>query len=100
MAFGIDRQELQQWKDKVESGEIAFLTHFWFDERFPHSTSVTKVGCLNTKKLAKWGTKYGLKADWIHQDPRHPHFDLVGDKQLHILKAENLHNHIQRFNLN
>lgn len=33
MAFGIDRQELSRWKEAVERGEIAYLTHFWLDPR-------------------------------------------------------------------
>ena len=28
MAFGINRQELSEWKDRVSRGELAYLTHF------------------------------------------------------------------------
>ncbi|MCY8098432.1 hypothetical protein MOB81_20475, partial [Bacillus atrophaeus] len=33
MAFGIHRGELNRWKEAVKSGEIAFLTHYWLDDR-------------------------------------------------------------------
>lgn len=98
MAFGIKREELSEWKRKVNNGEIAFLTHFWEDPRFPGATSVTKVGCKDIHKLAKWGTKYGLKREWIHLT-KYPHFDLFTDKQKHILYAENQIQQIERFNL-
>ena len=29
MAFGIKKDELNEWKSKVRNGEIAFLTHYW-----------------------------------------------------------------------
>ena len=45
MAFGIKRHELNEWKRKTLNGEIAFLTHYWYDQRFPEYYSVTKVGC-------------------------------------------------------
>lgn len=35
MAFGINREELTRWKKAVSAGEIAFLTHYWLDPRFP-----------------------------------------------------------------
>lgn len=99
MAFGINREELICWKKRVSKGEIAFLTHFWQDDRFPNCTSVTKVGCSDLKKLVKWGQKYHLKKEWIHQKEKYPHFDLFGEIQLKVLKNEGLYNHIQRFRL-
>ncbi|MCA0969027.1 hypothetical protein LCM20_00320 [Halobacillus litoralis] len=99
MAFGLKREELMAWKRKVKNGEIAFLTHFWIDERFPGCDTVTKVGSSDLKALKKWGKQYGLRPEWIHQDPRFPHFDLFGETQYRILKAENQLNQIERFNL-
>jgi len=99
MAFGVKRKELVDWKRKVEKGEIAFLTHFWLDDRFPGCDTVTKVGCSNIEKLSQWGAQYGLNARWIHHDPRFPHFDLFGDHQYKILRKEQKWEHIERFNL-
>src|SRR5699024_11994414 len=75
MAFGIKKEELAIWKSKVKMGEIAFLTHYWLDERFPSCFTVTKVGCSNIPKLRAWGKQYGLKETWIHYDDDYPHFD-------------------------
>ncbi|CEG27391.1 hypothetical protein [Bacillus sp. B-jedd] len=95
MAFGIKRKDLAEWKQKIDRGEIAFLTHYWLDERFPACNTVTKVGCLDLKKLADWGREYGLKEEWIHHRPDgYSHFDLIGSRQKEILKAEGLHAHI------
>lgn len=99
MAFGITREELQKWKRRVKSGKIAFLTHYWQDDRFPNCYSVTKVGCNDTDKLIAWGHKHNLKAKWIHYDKEYPHFDLFGEKQIKILLKEKKFNHIERFNL-
>lgn len=88
MAFGITRRELAEWKKQAQIGEVAFLTHFWIDERFPDCTSVTKVACADLKKLVKWGGQYGLKEEWIHQRSEYPHFDLLGERQRFILKQE------------
>jgi hypothetical protein len=99
MAFGIRRQELMEWKEKVKRGEIAFLTHYWHDERFPEYTSVTKVGCSDIEKLAAWGKQYGLRKEWIHQRGEFPHFDLLGETQKKILQQEGLTEHLQRFHL-
>lgn len=98
MAFGIKKAELQLWKQKVQNGEIAFLTHYWQDDRFPHSTTVTKVGCNSICRLIQWGNKYNLKKDWIHQSA-YPHYDLFGDKQKEILLNEQKYDHIERFNI-
>ncbi|TMU87420.1 hypothetical protein FGG79_04645 [Bacillus sp. BHET2] len=98
MAFGLHKQELWDWKRRVKRGEIAFLTHYWLDDRFPNARSVTKVGCSNIKTLSQWGEKYGLKKEWIHErEDGYPHFDLIGDIQLDILLKEGLHEHIARF---
>lgn len=99
MAFGITRQELTKWKQDVIQGEIAFLTHYWLDDRFPHSHCVTKVGCSNVVKLANWGSQFGLKKEWIHHYDQYPHFDLLGDKQVDILKYYGLEDHIMKFKL-
>ncbi|MFC0274064.1 hypothetical protein ACFFIX_22190 [Metabacillus herbersteinensis] len=100
MAFGLKRAELLQWKESVQKGEIAFLTHFWLDDRFPGSHCVTKVGCSDVEKLACWGKEYGLKREWIHFDQRFPHYDLMGEIQLKVLRKQRLENHILRFKLN
>lgn len=99
MAFGINRKELKQWKEKVKSGDIAFLTHYWVDDRFPGCHTVTKVGCANLEKLFNWGRSYGLRDEWVHKREKFPHYDLFGDIQKNILKKERLFDHIQRFNL-
>ncbi|MEI2663226.1 hypothetical protein [Rossellomorea sp. LJF3] len=98
MAFGLTKQELNRWKHQVRNGQIAFLTHYWLDERFPNVRSVTKVGCCNIDVLSRWGQKYGLKKEWIHQrKDGFPHFDLLGDIQYEILMKEGLQEHIARF---
>lgn len=99
MAFGIKRQDLKQWKMKVMANEIAFLTHFWLDPRFPGCDTVTKVGCLDKEKLISWGKQYGLQAEWLDERGKFPHFDLFGYRQLEILRAENQWEQIRRFKL-
>lgn len=99
MAFGIDRKELRTWQKKVLAGEIAFLTHYWLDERFPESTCVTKVGCSDLEKLIQWGESYQLKKEWIDMDPKYPHYDLFGSIQKEILEKEGQIDQIIRFNL-
>lgn len=61
MAFGIRKEDLRAWKKAIEDGEIAFLTHYWLDDRFPGCKTVTKVGCRDIQRLAQWGKTYGLK---------------------------------------
>lgn len=97
MAFGIKREELNEWKEKVNRGEIAFITHYWLDDRFPKMKTVTKVGCCDINKLIRWGKKYGLKSEWVHRNEKYPHFDLIGSFQKDILKAEGLLNQLKRF---
>ncbi|MDR7001709.1 hypothetical protein [Neobacillus niacini] len=95
MAFGIRRDELNEWKRKIDRGEIAFLTHYWLDDRFPGDKTVTKVGCNDLEKLAEWGRKYGLKKEWIdHRKDGYSHFDLLGERQKEILQTEGLLKHI------
>jgi len=95
LAFGIKRQALHEWKKKIEQGEIAFLTHYWLDERFPGCKTVTKVGCLDLDQLADWGKKYGLRKEWIHhRKDGYSHFDLLGERQKEILQQEGLFEHI------
>ncbi|MFJ5718180.1 hypothetical protein [Neobacillus sp. NPDC093127] len=95
MAFGIKRREITEWKRKIDNGEIAFLTHYWLDDRFPGCKTVTKVGCHDLGKLATWGKQYGLKKEWIHyRVDGYSHFDLLGDRQKEILQKECLLDHI------
>lgn len=98
MAFGIKRAELHAWKKKVDKAEIAFITHFWRDARFPNATTVTKVGCGELSTLIDWGMQYGLKEEWIHHG-RYPHFDLFGKRQKEILIKEAQFDQMNRFNL-
>ncbi|NMD70473.1 hypothetical protein HHO41_09230 [Bacillus sp. DNRA2] len=95
MAFGIKREELMEWKQKVAGGQIAFITHYWLDERFPTSKTVTKVGCRDINRLIEWGNQYGLKPEWIDaRNKMFPHFDLIGEKQVEILTKEGLVDYI------
>jgi len=99
MAFGIKREEVIEWKRKIDDGEIAFLTHYWLDDRFPGCKTVTKVGCNNLEKLAHWGEKYGLKKEWIDiRKDGYSHFDLLGERQKEILHKEGLLEHIWKDN--
>ncbi|WP_096200610.1 hypothetical protein [Bacillus sp. FJAT-45350] len=97
MAFGIKRKELLDWKLRVKNGEIAFITHYWIDERYPNITTVTKVGCSNIEKLSKWGEKYNIPSHRIHHRKDYPHFDLLGERQVKILKEENMLQQLNRF---
>jgi hypothetical protein len=98
MAFGLRKKELREWKMKIDQGEIAFLTHYWIDDRFPGCKTVTKVGCSDLKKLIEWGEKHGLKPEWIDlRKDGYSHFDLVGERQAEILKKEQLMDHLKRF---
>jgi hypothetical protein len=99
MAFGIKRDELKDWKQKVTRGKIAFLTHFWLHPRYPGITTVTKAGCSDLERLVDWGISNGLKKEWIHLHDEFPHFDLIGDKQKEILHKENLLDQIKRFRI-
>lgn len=97
MAFGINRDELKSWKQSVENKEIAFLTHYWLDERFPGCNTVTKVGCSDINKLIEWGKQYDLKEEWIDYKEAYPHFDLFGKYELEIMEKEGLLNQLRRF---
>jgi hypothetical protein len=99
MAFGIKRDELQQWKRKVANGELAFLTHYWIHPKYPQCKTVTKAGCNDLARLIEWGHRYGLKEEWIDRRSDYPHFDLIGDKQKEILMKEQLTNHLERFRI-
>ena len=99
MAFGIKRDELEKWKQNVQKGEISFLTHYWYDERFPKYHTVTKVGCADVNQLIKWGIENSLKPEWIHYYKGYPHFDLLGERQYEILMKYGLQEQIHRFNL-
>lgn len=100
MAFGIRKSEIQEWKKSIDEGEIAFLTHYWLDDRFPNCKTVTKVGAKDMNDLACWGAKYQLKKDWIHvRNDGYSHFDLLGETQLKILLEEGLNEHLQKFGL-
>lgn len=99
MAFGLKREELRTWKETVRNGEIGIITHYWMDDRFPNSYSVTKVGCADINKLIKWGEKYGLDPNWIHKDDNFPHYDLFDEIQRKVLKEENKWDQLKRFNL-
>ncbi|WP_377889129.1 hypothetical protein [Alkalihalobacillus sp. R86527] len=99
MAFGLSKKELQEWKHTVASGEVAFLTHFWYDPLFPQYKTVTKAGCRDVAKLIKWGEKYNFKGEWIHDREGFPHFDLLGNEQVRVLRNEGLTSHIERFHL-
>ncbi|WP_127581261.1 hypothetical protein [Paenibacillus koleovorans] len=99
MAFGITRQEMNAWKQAVSRGDLAFLTHYWLDPRFPDSRTVTKVGCSDLGKLADWCVRNGLNPRYIHRRAEYPHFDLIGPKQVQILRAEGLLEQVNRFRL-
>lgn len=99
MAFGLKREDLVAWKREVTKGNIAFLTHYWQDPRFPGCYTVTKVGCNNVDKLTAWGRQYGLKAAWIDRRQNYPHFDLFGERQKNILRQEQQWEQLQKFRL-
>ena len=99
MAFGITRNELKEWKAAVARGEIAFLTHYWRDPRFPGIRTVTKVGCSDRGKLAIWCRDNGLNPAYIHERDEYPHFDLLGHKQADVLRREKLYRHMERFGI-
>ncbi|MBS4203484.1 hypothetical protein [Lederbergia citrea] len=98
MAFGIKRADLVQWKQSIDHGDIAFITHYWLDNRFPGIKTVTKVGCNDIQKLIDWGKQYGLKKEWIHhRKDGYSHFDLLGEKQQEILEKEGMLKQLQSF---
>ncbi|EUJ17253.1 hypothetical protein MAQA_13825 [Listeria aquatica FSL S10-1188] len=100
MAFGVQREELIAFKKKAEQGEVALLTHYWLDDRFPNSKTVTKAASADIEALKRWGRKYHLPENYIdygHKDL--PHYDLFGDIQLKILEEEGKWDQIDRFHL-
>ena len=99
MAFGIKRDELKAWKKAVSEGEVAFLTHYWLDDRFPGCKTVTKAGCADLDKLIQWGEQHGLKAEWIDRHDEYPHLDLFGKHEREILLKEGLSDQLKRFGL-
>ncbi|CAM4382739.1 hypothetical protein [Paenibacillus tarimensis] len=99
MAFGLKREELREWKAKVSSGEIAFITHYWLEPRFPGIRTVTKVGCADVDKLKRWCQVNGLDPSYIHYRERYPHFDLIGRRQAEILLQEGLTDQLKRFGM-
>lgn len=99
MAFGIKRQEMDDWKLAVSRGDIAYLTHYWIEPRFPGIRTVTKVGCSDLTKLEAWCVRKGLNPRYIHRREEYPHYDLIGTKQKEILYAEQLWDQIRRFGI-
>lgn len=99
MAFGVNKDELNAWKEAVSRGEIAYLTHYWLDPRFPGSKTVTKVGCADLPRLRAWCLKHDLNPDYIHHRSVFPHFDLIGPKQREILLQEQLWDQLERFHM-
>ncbi|WNQ12046.1 hypothetical protein MJA45_03005 [Paenibacillus aurantius] len=99
MAFGVTRDELARWKADVLEGRLAFLTHYWYDERFPGIRTVTKVGCADKGRLAEWCRANELNPIYIHQRPPFPHYDLMGPRQKEILLREGLLDHLERFGM-
>ncbi|MCM3702858.1 hypothetical protein [Paenibacillus macerans] len=99
MAFGVTREELNEWKQRVARGDIAYLTHYWLDPRFPGAKTVTKVGCSDLSRLTSWCREHGLDPKYIHNRSPFPHFDLIGPKQREILQKEGLWTQLERFNL-
>lgn len=97
MAFGIKRDELNEWKLRVKNEQIAFLTHYWIDKRFPGCKTVTKVGCGNISTLIEWGKKHGLKEEWIDFKEEYPHFDLFGHYEYDIMEKEGYLEQLKRF---
>lgn len=78
---------------------LAFLTHYWLDDRFPHANTVTKAACQDMKQLIEWGEKHGLKKEWIHDRAGFPHFDLIGEPQKRILQKERSLGNIHEYGL-
>ncbi|MDQ8736753.1 hypothetical protein [Paenibacillus sp. LHD-38] len=99
MAFGIKRKEMNDWKAAVARGEIAFLTHYWLDPRFPDMRTVTKVGSSDMGKLSRWCLENGLDPRYIHARSEYPHFDLLGPKQGEVLRRSNQLEQLERFGL-
>ncbi|WP_099221382.1 hypothetical protein [Listeria costaricensis] len=100
MAFGVKRAELEAFKEKAARGEIALITHYWLDARFPDANTVTKAASSDLAKLKAWGKQYGLPEAYI--DYNHeglPHYDLFGEIQRMILIKEGEMEQLHRFHL-
>ncbi|MNW05228.1 hypothetical protein D3C71_2014440 [compost metagenome] len=83
----------------MAEGKIAYVTHYWLDPRFPGITTVTKVGCSDMNRLTEWCLQHDLDPKYIHKRSIFPHFDLIGRKQVEILKKEKLWDQLERFRL-
>jgi len=99
MAFGVRREQLEEWKKRVAGGEIAYLTHYWYDPRFPGVDTVTKVGCDDLDKLTAWCVRHELNPAYIHKRQPFPHYDLIGAKQVEVLRLEGQWEQLKRFGL-
>ncbi|EUJ33316.1 hypothetical protein MFLO_03215 [Listeria floridensis FSL S10-1187] len=100
MAFGVKRDELKAFQQKAESGEVALLTHYWLDKRFPNSKTVTKAASSDLEALKKWGSQYHLPEAYIDYGHKNlPHYDLFGEIQLKVLEQEGKWDQIERFHL-
>ena len=67
MAFGIKRNELNEWKRAVLNGEVAFLTHYWLDDRYPDVKTVTRKECRVSRKRKDRGQiPNALILEWHH----------------------------------
>src|SRR5699024_4968534 len=100
MAFGLTRFELNKWKEEVNSGVIAIITHYWQDNRFPNATTVTKVGCSDLNKLIECDNKYYLHPEWILYRQDYPHIDLFSITHNNVIINEKKFKQINKFNLN
>jgi len=100
MAFGVTREQLNEWKQQVARGQIAYLTHYWIHPRIPGIRSVTKVGCADVERLRRWAVSHGLPPQYIHHRESYPHYDIFGEKQAEILRKEGQWEQLRKFVLN
>lgn len=100
MAFGVKKNELKRYKKNVANNELAILTHYWSDDRFPDSNTVTKVAANDLETLKAWGKKLQLYDYMIDpESTKIPHFDLFGPIQVRVLKELKRWNMLNRFHL-
>lgn len=97
LAFGVTREQLNEWKRQASAGRIAFLTHYWLHPSFPGVTSVTKVGCANIDRLRAWAISHNLPPQYIHYRDRYPHYDIFGELQELILRREGQWEQLNKF---